>query len=77
MLIQKFWKKKAVLVVAMMFILTIFAINLDTLVKGKVEVNEAQAWNLWIVHIEKAYYDKETGRTYCEGNGFSCLWLDL
>ena len=44
MLIQKFLKKKMTVIVAIVFILSLFAVNLNALVTGKVEVNQAEAW---------------------------------
>ena len=67
--------REKALVVA--FILTLFAFNLNALVKGKIEVNKAEAWKLWIFHVEKAYHNPITKETYCRDNGFTCIWVDL
>jgi len=84
MLIQKFWKKRVMVMGAMVFILTLFALNLNALVKGKVEINQAKAWRLWFfgLHTKCEGWDdingngvKDPGETfiYCCGNGFTCF----
>ncbi len=77
MLFQKFWRKRLKVIGAMMFVLILFALNLNALLKGKVEVNQADAWKLWILHIEKVIGPAPGGGVICHGNGFDCIWLDL
>ncbi len=85
MLIQKFWKKRMALIGAMVFILTLFALNLNALVTGKVEVNQANALRLWFIGfhtIYTAYTDlngdgdfNDPGEEfeYCSGDGIRCI----
>jgi diaminopimelate epimerase len=80
MLIQKFWKKRALLIAATVFLLTLFTININALVKGKVESNDANAWKFWIFGLHTVCTGTNPdGSTYeyCCGNGLRCIIIDL
>lgn|GEM_PF-1683214 len=78
MLTKRFWRRRAAVVCAMVFILSLFALNIQALVTGKVEVNKAEAWRLWIFGVHKKYSEDTDGdgvedTVVCKGNGFNCF----
>lgn len=76
MLIQKFWGKKVLLIGAMVLLVTLFSIDLGSLLKGSPEFSKAQAaYKLTIIRgkvVTKK--DPSSGKVYydCEPTGFSC-----
>lgn len=77
MLIQKFLKKKMTVIVAIVFILSLFAVNLNALVTGKVEVNQAEAWKLWIFGFRHVCGENPDGSVKCCGNGITCITVGI
>lgn len=88
MLMQNFWRKRILVIGAMVFLLTLCALNLNALVRGKVEVNQAQALRLLFIglhHKDTCWEDfngngqKDPGEEYecCKGTGLNCISLYL
>jgi len=80
MLIQKFWRKRVMVITAMVFIMTLFALNLNALVKGKVEINQAEAWKFWIFGLHRVCTGTHSDGTtyeYCCRNGITCITIDI
>jgi hypothetical protein len=73
MMIQKFWRKRALVIGAAIFLLTLVALDLNALVfQGKAGMSEAQAF----LGIHLRHAQKINGQTQCPNSGWNCLVID-
>lgn len=78
MLTRRFWKGRVAVITATVFVLSLLALNINALVTGKVEVNQSEAWRLWIFGAHQKYYVDTDGdgvddTVVCKGNGLNCF----
>jgi len=62
---------------AMVFILSLFALNFQALVTGKVEVNQAEALKLWIFGFQRVCGENPDGSVNCCGHGITCITVGI
>jgi hypothetical protein len=77
MLTNRFWRRRVAVICAMVFMLSLFALNLNALIAGKVEVNQSEAWKLWIFGFRHVCGENPDGSVKCCGNGITCITVGI